>query len=127
MTIDTAKRAKARHGGAGWRAVTLVLLLAFTLQSFVTQTHLHAISPAGDAQVALRSPHPGNVPLDEGMATCPFCQAAIHAGAFFVPVSPVLVLPTAWFAFAAFAPLRAAFGRTLAHHWHSRAPPQSQI
>lgn len=127
MRIDAEKSAGVRRAGAGWRALSLVLLLAFTVQSFVTQTHLHGVSAAGDAQIAFQTPHHGKTPLDEGVAACPFCQAAVHAGAFFAPASPILVLPASSAGFAAYAPVHAALRHTIAHAWYSRAPPQPRI
>ncbi|MGH6888572.1 MAG: hypothetical protein ACREHF_05175 [Rhizomicrobium sp.] len=115
------------RGGAGWRAVTLVVVLAFTLQSYITQTHLHAQSHAGAAQVTLDAPHHGKTPLDEGVGACPFCQATVHAGAFFVPSSPVLVLPASPIGFVSFAPTPAAPVPGVAHTWYSRAPPPSAM
>lgn len=115
------------RGSAGWRAVTVVVLLAFTLQSFITQTHLHAPSASRSTQVALQAPHPGNAPVDEGTANCPFCQATIHAGAFFAPATPVLVLPASWIGIALFSPVLAVRARASAHAWYSRGPPHSGI
>lgn len=127
MRIDTKSWLEMRRGGIGWRALTLVLLLAFTLQSFVTQTHLHAMPGAGVAQTAFQAPHHGNTPLDEGAAACPFCQATVHAGAFFAPAPPVLLLPASCIRSAVSASICDAIVPTLTHAWHSRAPPHSAI
>lgn len=124
MRINSKRAVEKPRGRAGWRAVTIVLLLAFTLQSFVTQTHLHALPPAG-AHTALEAPHHGKTPLDEGQAACPFCQATVHAGAFFAPATPVLVLPASRIGFATFVPVRDALERAFTHAWYSRAPPHS--
>jgi hypothetical protein len=112
-----------------WRfAVTWVLLLAFALQSYVTQTHFHpsaaserapAIQLAGKA-LAQPAP-PGG---DEAIA-CPICQAIAAVGTFLAPGLPsaqppaVLVLLASNFvAVAGLAATPAGFA------WRSRAPPQ---
>lgn len=114
-------------GGLGRRALTLVLLVAFCLQSFVTQTHLHATHAAGSALVAFQSPHTGKAPLDEGVAACPFCQATIHAGAFFAPAAPAFVIPASWTGITRLTPVSVVRRRAPAHAWRSRAPPQTGI
>ena len=119
---------RARPGA--WRlAVTWALLLAFALQSYVTQTHLHpAAVPerAGAAQsvghaVALPAP-----PAGEEAIACPLCQAIAAAGSFLAP-SLSSTQPPAMLALLLAAGPAAVAGLAatpLGFAWRSRAPPQ---
>lgn len=82
---------------------------------------------AGDAQIiktlASGSPHNGKAP-PENTADCPYCQAIIHAGAFFAPSAPALILPVTWAEILASAVVADAIGGSSSHPWQSRAPPQ---
>ncbi len=115
-----------RRGRAAWRTVVWIVLLCFTLQTYITQTHVHlAAHPAGTAPIlkTVKNP-PLRAPSDSDPATCPFCQAIFSAGAFFTPTAPVLVLPSQWFDVAApFASVGIA-PRAVLTGWNSRAPPQ---
>jgi hypothetical protein len=120
--------AELRRAELGWRSVSWVLLLAFTLQSFVTETHIHTTAfPAGGVAMA-RSPALTNrhtAPVEDSTGACPFCQAVVHAGAFFAPASPLCPVPLlAAFHLAPVAVVGALVG-VIAHDWQSRAPPQS--
>ena len=107
------------------------MLLAFALQSYVTQTHVHR-SPVGDPTTQAAVGAAGKIfvqtasPVDDETPACAFCQAIATAGAFFSPagiaVSALLVLvesaarpPTV----VGLAIIPAGFS------WRSRAPPQS--
>ncbi|HEY6579169.1 MAG TPA: hypothetical protein VIY09_07580 [Rhizomicrobium sp.] len=118
--------AEVRRGSPGWRLVTWVLLLAFTLQSFVTQTHIHwAPRASAGATIAkvLESTSGHRSPI-ENAATCPFCQAIVHAGAFFASAAPLLRLPVVWAECTIPRLIAAASRAPSAHNWQSRAPPQ---
>jgi hypothetical protein len=111
----------------GWRSVTWLVLLAFTLQSFVTQTHIHALPPMAAAtigKVLTSAPGADKSPVSSDTTTCPFCQAISHAGAFFASSTPRLPFPIDW-AECLVPFLIAIAGRSFAaHSWQSRAPPQ---
>lgn len=124
-------RAAARTAGttgSGFRAITWLVLLAFALQSFITQTHIHgAFGSAGDTQIVKTltgAPSHNNKAPAENQADCPFCQAITHAGAFFTPSAPALILPVTLT--TTFAPTFAArvIGAFSSHPWQSRAPPR---
>ena len=110
---------------AVWRAAVWILLLTFTLQSFITQTHIHAPAQTVERFSAAKqvAPH-GQNPADRDQSTCPFCQATNSAGVFFTPAAPALLLPMFWAEIpATVAPV------SFVHHattlgWQSRAPPQ---
>ena len=114
-----------------WRIVaTWILLFAFALQSYVTQTHVHSAPAPAErgaivqlaGQSSAHVPSPGH---DETLA-CPFCQAIAAAGAFFSPAS-IALSPLVAQADAAALP-RIIAGLAIApagFSWRSRAPPQS--
>jgi hypothetical protein len=109
------------------RAVMFVAALAFVLQSFVTQTHVHIGSQDAGGVVTIAdaahvSAH-GKTPHDRSPVDCPFCQAIAVAGVFVAASGPVLHMPFVWVVtqmqdFAA----RTISIRTV-HSWQSRAPP----
>ncbi|HEY1614457.1 MAG TPA: DUF2946 family protein [Rhizomicrobium sp.] len=119
---------RVRCKGRGWQALTWVFALAFALQSYATQTHIHgspqASGAAGYARLAGGAPH-DKAPVGNDLTDCPFCQAIVHAGAFFAPAAqaplpPFLVVER----IDVFAHPKVA-GVTTAHGWQSRAPPQA--
>jgi hypothetical protein len=120
--------AGVRRGSPGWRFVTWVALLAFTLQSFVTQTHIHW-SPHSSTRTTVALLLDGPVsqnasPFEKDKTACPFCQAIIHAGAFFASGAPLLLLPVLRAEWAVPRLFSIAKRAALAHSWQSRAPPQ---
>lgn len=123
--MKASEAVKSRTWGAGFRALSWVLLLAFTLQSFITQTHLHgAIAHHESSATAASAVAHKNAPAENSAADCPFCQAIIHAGAFYAPSTQALVVPLSWSATA----VRFFIGKSVAgfppHRWYSRAPPR---
>jgi hypothetical protein len=119
--------------------VAWVALVAFTFQSFVTQTHIHVqeapaisgmVEPTnsdGLKSVALKqTPAPNHkLPANDDPLKCPLCQAAGYAGHFvtssaaapLVLITAIFILPLA----RSILPLREA----PAHNWQSRGPPRS--
>jgi hypothetical protein len=104
----------------------IFLLLAFLFQSFVAQIHIHGI-PNGlpyrvNAAASVPASHvPSKDRSDE--ANCPFCQAVIHAGAFFAPHALLILPPSSKFVSAArFSYVRSIAG-FIGHIWQQRAPP----
>ncbi len=115
-TVGTAEKKK------GWRFAIWLILAAFTLQSYVVQTHIHDATPAAFSKIFANTGHsksPGNDnPLD-----CPFCQATL-SGAFALSSAPlVLFFLTGLFLAAPDHPAAIVYD-TAAHIWRSRAPPQ---
>jgi len=104
--------------------IAALLLLAFSFQSYVAQTHIHDIVGKSPAALVHHSGH-DRAPVPNLPHACPFCQVLNHAGSFLVP-DPSLVLPspqwitlTVWhYDFA-----RMAFAAN--HDWQSRAPPSA--
>lgn len=126
MTVSVTK--PRRLTGSRFRAITWLVLLAFALQSFITQTHMHgAFGGAGDAQIvktlADTPSHTHKAP-SENRADCPFCQAITHAGAFFTPSAPALFLPVTLAETLAPTFVARVAGSFSSHPWQSRAPPR---
>ena len=129
MAVAAAHRSGDGRGDLQRLCVTLILLLAFTLQSYITQVHVHPSSGADDraAMVKLVGPAPGHgaAPGGEGKIPCPFCQAMLIAGAFFTPTTPILVPQLAWAGAHVPSPIAVGLAVTAASFsWRSRAPPQ---
>jgi hypothetical protein len=114
-----------------WRlALTWIVLLAFSLQTYVTQTHSHIT--AGPATREAAAGLAGKVAVDsasalgDDAAACPLCQLIAAAGFFVTPVAAASQPVTDW----VFQPVIAETIRGLAARptgfaWRSRAPPQA--
>lgn len=117
------------EAGRMWRlGVTLFALLAFALQSYTTQTHIHkpalpgwaGIAAALDLDVPVKN---GKAPAKQDQQNCPLCQGVAHAGAFVSPTAAAALAPTLSVQIIA-AVLGAAIRfDTLSHDWQSRGPP----
>jgi hypothetical protein len=106
-----------------WRFAIWVLLAAFTLQAYVTQTHFHNNASTVISKVIVDASD-DKTPLDNSQPDCPFCQAVAQASAFHLPGSPLLILTSAYVLLAAPSHPAPASYDTAAHIWRSRAPPQ---
>jgi hypothetical protein len=110
----------------GFRPIVWVLLLAFTVQSFITQVHIHHASAGAIAQsvnVAGDAAGRSKAPDQDSKSDCPFCQAIVHAGAFFAP--PQIFVPQ--IARVEIAPpflVAIAIESFFPHPWYSRGPPR---
>jgi hypothetical protein len=126
MSSAAAQVIDMRRSGAWRAALTWMVLLAFALQSYITQTHIHnPPAPAGRAAIA-EVVSAGGAPADREDIACPFCQAVAAAGAFFAATPVVATLPAAQARTPVSPP--AVLGLHLASagfNWRSRAPPQS--
>jgi hypothetical protein len=124
MRKAATKAAGVRRGRPGWHIVTWVVVLAFALQSFVTETHIHW-APQATTNVKLleSASRPHKAPIEDA-ATCPFCQAIVQAGAFLASVAPLLRLPVVWAEYSIPPLVATALRPPSTHSWQSRAPPQ---
>jgi hypothetical protein len=111
-------------------AFGFLLLLGFTLQSYVTQTHIHVGNFAVTAGFVTQNTTGANGPaksnpFDNEATNCLFCQEMLHAGQFITPGAPILALPVET---VSIVPVRLAlplFVGAIAHGWQSRAPPHA--
>jgi len=123
-------RAKARVSASLFSvsrlAITLFALLAFTLQSYVTQIHIHGANWGAASSVdAGKTPHPGKAPAGDDQSSCPICQVIAHSGQFITPSAIAIALPTL-IAFYVFVDRDApSLARSTSHSWNSRAPPRN--
>ena len=105
------------------RLVMLFALLAFALQAYLVQTHIHGqpIAPLLGSHISAPAQPAPFDPL--APASCALCQEILHASVAITPDATPLLLPLNVIAMApAFARLPSA---ALAPQtgWHSRAPP----
>ena len=104
--------------------LTAVMLLAFLLQSYATQTHIHGAfhaSPVLAAGVHLSTPSPAS-PSDQDEGQCQLCQAFLSGGKFLLPVA-VLPVPLGVAAFTGIVfPMAFTVGRPV-QGWQGRGPP----
>ena len=129
MTRVRRKAWVAKAGSARF-ALTLVAALAFFLQSFVTQTHIHAPPSSAAKTVALVSPDDlgktgkrDRFPANDDPANCPLCQELVHAGHYVTPAFALLVQPSERIAHVVPTAEPAAADSAISHAWRSRAPP----
>jgi putative copper export protein len=118
------KTAATRPAGTKnrWRFAIWLILAAFTLQSYVVQTHIHDAAPAAISKAFTTTGH-GKSPVDNSPLDCPFCQAALSS-AFALSATPLVFLSAAGIFLAALDHPAASSYDTVAHIWRSRAPPQ---
>jgi hypothetical protein len=105
------------------RLVMLFALLAFALQAYLVQTHMH-----GQPGVLSLKPHVSApvqpAPFDPlAPANCALCQEILHAGTAIAPDNSELALLLTWIAMAPAVALLPAEPIALTTGWHSRAPP----
>jgi hypothetical protein len=108
--------------------VALLIAIAFAMQSFVTQTHIHGVSQGFEGPALVKTfsnvPAQGQAPADNNPVDCPYCQAIAHSGAFFAPAAPLLVPLVLRAERAALGVIVRALGRSPGRNWQSRAPPK---
>jgi len=114
--------APVKERSSGWRFIACLILVAFTLQSYITQTHIHNAAPAAIAKIVSQAP--SKAPIDDNPMDCPFCQAVAHDGPFFLPTVPLVILSIEFVELAAPALRFHRSWEAPAHIWQSRAPPQ---
>jgi hypothetical protein len=121
MVGAVAIAAAKKRGVSGWRLVAALVLLAFTVQSYVAQTHFHDAGLAGTA--IAKNLGQKKSPVDDNPLNCPFCQAVAHAGAIFLPGTPLLFLSAQWIETAAPHFILRDNEAAPTHSWQSRGPP----
>ncbi len=110
-----------------WFALVMAVLLAFTGQSIVTQTHIHpetgfastlTTSLTGSLPLATKAPSSPDRP-----ANCPICREIARAG-HYVASAPIAFFPPMRTLALLIVPVFALWcGRRLSHAWYSRGPP----
>jgi hypothetical protein len=108
--------------------VIYITLLAFGLQSYVTQTHIH-LAPDSFASFAKlganKQSQPDKFPANGDPANCPICQEIAHTGQFVTPAAAVLLLPSVAVSVIKIVANIPAIAQDASHAWRSRAPPKA--
>jgi hypothetical protein len=117
-----------RRNWAQRNLVALACLLAFALQSFVAQTHIHPLLVSNQAVASGSVSSP--VPADKNKTSqddlsCPACQAAALVGIVLGPSGLLLLLPAASHTVAPIPEQTRAIPQAPAHVWRSRGPPHA--
>jgi hypothetical protein len=125
-----------------WRQLLPALMLvAFALQSYITQTHIHIAgqvvtggftfadegsnAPQGKAATVAgdRADH-GKPPPSDDPANCPICQEMLSAGNYVSPGVVAIPLPTLVTFTIASVDVARPFISAVSHDWRGRAPPR---
>lgn len=130
MHRSTRPKTHARPAvrGLASRALILLTLVAFTLQGFLVQTHIHQITngvaPALDVFDGV--PAKGDkAPAKNSDQNCPLCQQFASAGSFLTPSAAVALAPTLSVSVIQLAVIPAAQRIAITHIWRGRAPPHA--
>ena len=108
--------------------VTLFVMLAFGLQSYIAQTHIHlkpdTFSSYSKLDRSSGKENPSDkFPANGDPANCPICQEIAHTGQFVTPSAAVLLLPTAAVSVITLVADSVVVPERASHAWQSRAPP----
>ncbi len=105
--------------------LTLVCLVAFSFQSYVAQTHIHASGETGPAVASgqLTHDHKPATPSDDPVR-CPQCQMAFLAGAAVPPDALIFIIPIHSFFSGYLADTARHIQSVASHAWEIRGPPQ---
>jgi hypothetical protein len=105
--------------------VTGFMLLAFLLQSYVTQTHIHFDTASAIAKTVTADGAPAkkNSPADDNPDNCPLCQL-LYGGQYVAPDALVFFLPMATVSTIEFALGVTPHYDAVSHSWRGRAPPR---
>lgn len=129
IDVRAARHIARVETGRIWRlGVTLFALLAFALQSYTTQTHIHKPTLPGFAGIAaaldLGIPvKDSKAPAKQDQQNCPLCQSVAHAGAFISPSAAAVLAPTLSVQIIAAVLSVVVRFDTFSHDWQSRGPP----
>lgn len=124
MKVAAARCSRIGRTNVASRVLAFVTILAFALQSFIIQTHIHGGSLNDPAAIsAASSLSHSKDSHNKSPADCPLCQAVAHTGAFLTPTAAAMLLPSSVQNIVLCLVVQAiTVART--HGWQSRAPPQ---
>jgi Protein of unknown function (DUF2946) len=130
-----AKASRLRNSATltGWRqALVFAVLVAFALQGYIVQTHIHFSPEAAalldadaGAHASKDASHHDKYPPADDPANCPICQEILHSGQFVTPSATALVPPSLAASTIAIVDVELPFVFALSHSWRGRAPPHS--
>jgi len=115
------------------RLLCVLLAVAFFLQSYAAQTHIHhdisaltaSVGDQGNKVAHLAGNQKAPRPDGDGDANCPLCQAVAHAHAFFAPVITPFLLGASVLSFAGVIPSVHIRRFALEYSHQQRGPPLS--
>jgi len=119
------------------RLLMFVTLIAFSAQTYLTQTHIHLASE-GHETAALEQAAEGSgkivgtapaapkdkYPANEDPANCPLCQEILHSGQFVTPAAAAVLLPFVSISVIETATPVTNLINAVTHIWRGRAPPR---
>ena len=124
--LRAIQRLPKRDVRPGWVAVLLAALLAFSWQSFVTQTHEHfdrgTHSTVAGAKTVAPQLKTGRLPTNPS-DTCPICREIAQAGHYLLPTSVAFNTPESIAHWPPVTPSLTLVLSLRSHAWQSRAPP----
>lgn len=123
--MRAATAAKGQRAGSWRSALTLAILLAFSIQSFLIQTHIHALVFAGPQQgtVTVTTQKHSSLPFNPDK--CVLCQEFVHAGSYVLPGGIAVLPPSARVSLLPFELVPVIAARAISHTWMGRAPPHA--
>lgn len=124
MARARVTRVRTAAALTGWRrALVLLALAVFTLQTYVVQTHVHfAHDPAQVTAASVKGGH-GKAPANDEPQNCPICQEFLHTGQFITPTAQALLPPSLAVSTIALVDAALPFIHAPSHSWRGRAPP----
>jgi hypothetical protein len=107
------------------RIVCMLLLAAFTFQSYLVQVHIHNLpsSIAAAQELSVSAPDDGKTAPDAD--NCLLCQEYVHAGVFLPSAATAVLPPAIAVSLVRLAAIPAVTARSPSHIWISRAPPRA--
>jgi len=113
-------------------AVAVIVLFALTLQSYVTQVHIHpalfgqsSAAPHNVARADAHGQRPDRLPPSNRPASCPICQEILLAGHYLAPSAAGWMPPAAAAVLVAIVRAIRNIEWAQSHSWNSRAPPSA--
>ena len=102
--------------------VTFFALFAFSLQTYIGQTHIHLAPDSFEAGAAHKQA-PDRFPANGDPANCPICQEVLHDGQFVTPSAATLLAPSLAASIIEIVAPLPRLVQAASHAWRSRAPP----
>lgn len=112
------------HGkGFSRSLLSLLVLVFFTAQSFLVQTHLHELPVFAQGAATLTASAPSNDKAPLSADQCLLCQEYTHSGSFVLPSALAALPPNAVLSLLPLVQAPLGHARTASHDWKGRAPP----
>jgi len=116
---------RRRRKGSLRSLLSLLVLVFFTAQSFLVQTHLHELPVFASGAAALVASVPSNDKAPISADQCLLCQEFTHSGSFVLPSVLAALPPNAVLSLLPLVLAPLGHARTASHDWKGRAPPHA--